>query len=243
MAAHAGLVAPSALLLTPSHVYVAGRRRVRRVRRSDRRIETVVEMDLAPVQATMGTLGKARPVLALDAAGDLIIGFDDALHRVDLDSGLVTQFAGGAREVGDVWHEAASLGGVAGPEGLVALPDGSLIIAESRSHRVRRIEADLSVSMMVGAGRDAEPGDGDSARAVQLEAIGRLASTADGTIYFGELATAEDEVSTIFGADRSSFPEAQTACLSGVALRDPASGTVAVVDQCQGLLLELRRVP
>jgi streptogramin lyase len=72
---------------------------------------------------------------------DLAVAGDGSLWISDLSTGTVIQVAGG--------RQVASLGDLDRPEGLVALPDGSLLVAEQGHNQVSRASPDRSRPLIV----------------------------------------------------------------------------------------------
>jgi len=220
----AGVAEPLALAVNADELFIAQADRVRRVRRRARQIETIAELDLSPRPSRDDPTRIAGPQLTIAGNRDLIIGIGNALYRWDRRSELVSQVAGGAPVVKDVWHGAEDLDAVDGPEGLVARSDGALIMSEPAADRVRLIDTAWTASMIVGAGRSARPGDQDTARAVAFQAIGRLATNADGTVFFAELSPHQ----RLF-----SLAEGRVRLLAGTVGRAPLGGDGGAATQAQ----------
>jgi hypothetical protein len=96
------------------------------------------------------------------------------------------------------------------PAGLALLPDGSLLIADSRNHRVRRVDPAGQIHTVAGTGRPGRRGDGGPASTAQLTRPRSLAAYADGSylIVDGEAyarvrrVDATGRITTVAGADR-----------------------------------------
>ena len=95
--------------------------------------------------------------VAFSAAGDLLIA--DSQHhrirRVDRVTGIISTFAGAGQgmnggNLGD--GEPAASASLSGPQGLVVGPDGSVYIADSGNHRVRRVTPDGVIRTVAGTG-------------------------------------------------------------------------------------------
>lgn len=95
-----------------------------------------------------------------------------------------------------------------GPSGIAAAADGSLYVADSRNHRLRRVTPDGTVTTVAGAGPvDCMPGgfaDGAADQARLFNPTG-IAVAPDGTVYFADTgnhrirALRNGEVTTVAG--------------------------------------------
>ncbi|WP_438031825.1 hypothetical protein [Sorangium sp. So ce204] len=72
------------------------------------------------------------------------------------------------------------------PSGVAAAPDGSVTIADSFHHRVRRVGADGVIETVAGTGVAGGGGDGGPAVAAELEVPRGLAFGPDGSLYIAE---------------------------------------------------------
>jgi hypothetical protein len=72
------------------------------------------------------------------------------------------------------------------PADVVALDDGGFLIADEGANRVRRVDADGSISTIVGIGRPASRGDGGPARAAAIDGPVALALMTDGSLLVAE---------------------------------------------------------
>jgi YD repeat-containing protein len=77
----------------------------------------------------------------------------------------------------------ASVASFRGPNGVAAGPDGSVYIADSFNHRVRRIGPDGVIHTIVGNGSTGSTGDGGPATAAELNAPADVAIGPDGSLY------------------------------------------------------------
>jgi sugar lactone lactonase YvrE len=75
-----------------------------------------------------------------------------------------------------------------GPNALAFAPDGGLVIADSRNHRIRRLAPDGHVTTLAGSGETSGPGgkaDGPAASA-QFRYPSGVAAAKDGTVYIAD---------------------------------------------------------
>lgn len=73
------------------------------------------------------------------------------------------------------------------PQGAALAADGSLLIADTRNHRIRRIDASGLITTVAGTGEAGTSGDGGPATEAQLNQPAGLAVDASGNVYIGEL--------------------------------------------------------
>ena len=68
--------------------------------------------------------------------------------------------------------------------GVALLPDGSMVLADTSNHRIRRVSPNGTITTVAGTGTFGFSGDGGPATAAQIAAPRGIASLADGTILF-----------------------------------------------------------
>lgn len=117
-----------------------------------------------------------------------------------------------------------------GPAGIAAAPDGSLYVADSRNHRIRRIAPDTAVTTVAGSGpTDCIPGgfaDGPASQARLFNPCG-IAVASDGAVYFADSGNhrvrklKDGVVSTVAG---SATPTDELGCEQG-GYRDGPAGS------------------
>jgi DNA-binding beta-propeller fold protein YncE len=181
------------------------------------------------------------------------------IRTIDVDSGAMATVAGTPRTRGFYGE------GVAATEALLNEPqalafglDGSLYIADTGNHRVRRVDPSGVIDTVLGDGTPASSGEGGPARyfpvngplGLTVDSYGNLfvsSSTALREVTAGAdgLATGDDEVLTIYGRPpRQTFPEPVTFCLAGIAVLQGDFGNddrLYVLDACAGYLMQLDR--
>ena len=128
--------------------------------------------------------------LAVDAQDNLYIADtnNSRIRVVSAGTGIITTFAGtgGGGFAGD--GGPASQSTLNGPGGLAFDSGGSLYIADSRNHRVRRIDAVTKViSTIAGAGSAGYSGDSLAATSAQLNQPNDVAIDPDGNLVIADL--------------------------------------------------------
>ncbi len=91
--------------------------------------------------------------MAFDLAGNLYLtdNFANCLYRLSL-AGTIQAVAGYAPTFGIGDGGPAQSAGLNSPDGLTLMPDGSLLIADTYNHRIRRISASGTISTVAGTG-------------------------------------------------------------------------------------------
>jgi RHS repeat-associated protein len=138
--------------------------------------------------ATAARLSNPRGI-TVDAAGRIYVAdySNQRIRRFTLGS-TITTIAGvasaGFNGIGDGY--AATLARLNTPADLARGPDGSLYIADSDQHRIRRIKPDGTITTVAGNGVATYQGDGDLARYASLYDPSGVAVTSDGTLYIAD---------------------------------------------------------
>jgi glucose/arabinose dehydrogenase len=111
------------------------------------------------------------------------VPFLPSVRRVGAD-GRITTVAGTA---------AAGFSGDGGPataaqlnlvHGVALLPDGSMVLADTSNHRIRRVSPNGTITTVAGTGTFGYSGDGGPATAAQIAAPRGIATLPDGSILF-----------------------------------------------------------
>jgi sugar lactone lactonase YvrE len=125
--------------------------------------------------------------LALDANGNLLVT-DAGNHRVRMISteGIISTVAGTgvAGSTGD--QGPANRAQLRNPTGVAAAPDGTVFIADTDNHRIRKISTDGTITSAGGTGTAGYAGDGGPATAAQLRNPSGIAVGADGGLYVAD---------------------------------------------------------
>lgn len=126
--------------------------------------------------------------VAVDAAGNLYIA-DSANFRIRrvTPSGTITTWAGSG-VAGYGGDGATALGArFRSPRRIAAAADGTLYIADTDDHRVRRVSPTGVISTYAGTGNAGFSGDGGQAASALLESPGALAVDSAGNLYIADL--------------------------------------------------------
>jgi len=169
----------------------AGNNRVRRVDR-DGTITTIAgtgkrgfEGDDGPaVAAALDT----PAALAFDKDGHLLIADmgNHRLRRVDLSSGTIVTIAGKGTPGSGGDGGAAKEAELNMPGGLAVDAEGTIYIADSGNHRVRKIGSDGNITAVTGTGTAGFGGDGTLASAATLNFPTGLAIAPDGQLVIAD---------------------------------------------------------
>ena len=153
--------------------------------------------------------------VALDAAGNIFIA-DNLNHRVrKIDvSGIVTTVAGTGQQGFSGDGGPATAASLAFPSDVAVDDRGFLFIADTTSHRIRRVEfASGTIMTVAGNGRPGFSGDGgpataaslNSPRAVRLDAEGNLFVADSGNDRIRRVDTRTGIVTTVAGSGERGF--------------------------------------
>lgn len=124
--------------------------------------------------------------VAADEDGNVIIGEEYRIRRVDATSGLITTIAGNGLPVSDVESTSARNAKLWEPANAVPGPDGSIYITSSFSQRLQRVSKDGILASVAGGGdpvRGEEPGP---ALGVSLNYPQGIWVGENGDVYFSD---------------------------------------------------------
>lgn len=162
--------------------------------------------------ATSAKLFGPQAVAALAGGGFLIAdSSNDVIRKVNASGAISTVagvgFAGSAGARGPAVRAQLNA-----PSGVVALPDGGYVIADTGNHLVREVSASGRISTIAGTGRDASGGDEGTATRASLRAPQGLAVMADGSILVADplanrvrRVTAAGRIETLAGTGQAGF--------------------------------------
>jgi streptogramin lyase len=125
--------------------------------------------------------------IAFDRTGNMFIVLREgnAVYKVDRKSGEIHRFAG-TGEKGYTGDGASALEAkLNGPKGISCAPDGSVYIADTENHAIRRIDTKGMITTIAGTGKRGDGPDGDPLKC-QLSRPHGIFVGKDGTVYIGD---------------------------------------------------------
>jgi sugar lactone lactonase YvrE len=127
--------------------------------------------------------------IAVDRDGSIYVADErlDRVRRVTPD-GFIELYVGGAVRDDGVGDDGEALDAMLdGPRGLALDAEGNLYIADSRQHRIRRVDVNGIITTVAGTGEAGFSGDGGPAAAARLNQPTHLAFDASGNLIVTDL--------------------------------------------------------
>ncbi len=125
--------------------------------------------------------------LAIDKRGNYFVALREgnAVYRLDRQADKMILVAGTGEKgfTGDGGD--ARLAKLSGPKGIACAPDGSIYIADTENHAIRRVDADGVITTVAGTGERGDGTDGDP-RQTQLARPHGVFVDAKGTLYISD---------------------------------------------------------
>ncbi|MFD4373352.1 RICIN domain-containing protein [Streptomyces sp. NPDC058486] len=185
-----------------------------------------------------GTARLQRPHdVAVDAAGVLYIAdfLNNRIRKVGAD-GVISTFAGGAAAASQKEGVPATSVQLNRPSAVALDRDGSLYIADSENHRVRKVTADGVITTVAGNGKAGSGGDGKPAVEAQLNQPMGLVVDGTGALYIADhkghrvrRVTADGLIETVAGTGSGGF-EGDGGTAAEALLNNPVGLAVDCVD-------------
>jgi sugar lactone lactonase YvrE len=141
--------------------------------------------DGAPITGT--PLNGPRAITA-DPAGNLylVLREGNAVYRLDSRAGRIYHVAGTGESGYSGDGGSAKLARLSGPKGVAWAPDGSLYLADTESHTIRRVDLKSGIiATIVGTGQRGDGPDGE-ARQCRLSRPHGIFVTAEGAVYIAD---------------------------------------------------------
>jgi len=108
--------------------------------------------------------------VCVDTVGNIYIAdsFNSRIRKVDASSKIITTFAGSATSGFSGDGSAATLAKLTLPTGIFMHPSGSLYIADTNNHRIRKVDTSGVITTVAGSALSGFLGDGSAATAARL---------------------------------------------------------------------------
>jgi streptogramin lyase len=166
--------------------------RVRRIDMKSKAIETFAgtgEKRPTPDGAKLaGTPLHGPRALDFDRAGDLWLALREgnAVYRIDMKAGTIHHVAGTGKKGFTGNGGPALQATLSGPKGVSIGPDGSVYLADTESHSIRRIDPKMGrIDLVAGMGEKGDGPDGDPLKC-RLSRPHGVFVDADGSIFVGD---------------------------------------------------------
>lgn len=126
--------------------------------------------------------------VAFDSAGNLYLAeYENRVRRIDAQTGIITTVAGTGAQASNADGGPATQAAVAHPHGLAVAADGTLYIADTWAHRIRKVDAATQViTTIAGTGEAGFSGDGGPAAAARFDIPVHVALGPDGSLYVAD---------------------------------------------------------
>ena len=165
--------------------------RIRKVDLKSGKVETWAGTGVtgkAGVEAPMAGTPLAGPrAIAVDKKGNYYLALREgnAIYKMDVKAGRMTLFAGTGQKgfTGD--GGPATSATLSGPKGVALAPDGSLYIADTENHAIRKVDTKGVITTLAGTGERGDGPDGDPKKARLARPHGVFVDT-KGVVFIGD---------------------------------------------------------
>lgn len=125
--------------------------------------------------------------IAFDGSGNMFIVLREgnAVYKVDAASKRIHRFAGTGEKGYSGDGSSALEARFNGPKGISCAPDGSVYIADTENHAIRRVDGKGVITTVVGTGERGDGPDGDPLKCKLSRPHGIFVAR-DGTVYIGD---------------------------------------------------------
>lgn len=147
----------------------------------------VLDLKSGIIDSYPGGTFQGPRAIAFDGSGNMyvVLREGNAVYRIDARTHERTRFAGTGEKgyTGD--------GGPAlqakfnGPKGISCAPDGTIYVADTENHVIRRIDRNGEITTVLGTGQRGDGPDGDPLKC-KLSRPHGIFVAADGTVYIGD---------------------------------------------------------
>lgn len=136
---------------------------------------------------TFGEPMNGPRAIGFDAHGNMFVVLREgnAVFRIAAGSNKMTPFAGTGEKGYSGDGGPALAARFNGPKGIACAPDGSVYIADTENHTIRRVDAKGTITTVLGTGVRGDGPDGDPSTC-KLSRPHGIFVAADGTVYVGD---------------------------------------------------------
>jgi len=135
-----------------------------------------------------------------DGSVYIVDGWNDRIRKVTPD-GIINTVAGGGSEVGD--GGPATDAYIGSPRKVKVMSDGTLYIAESDGHRIRKVSPEGIISTVAGNGQNGFGGDGAPPRDAIIGCVWGVAVSPNGLVYLSSFNNRIRRIETAAPSDAS----------------------------------------
>jgi streptogramin lyase len=135
----------------------------------------------------VGTALDEPRALAIDKAGNFYLALraGNAIYRLDVKGGRMYRYAGTGEKGYSGDGGDARQARLSGPKGVASAPDGSLYIADTENHAIRRVDRNGVITTVAGTGERGDGPDGDPKKARLARPHGVFVD-AQGVLYISD---------------------------------------------------------